>query len=685
MASRLELLRKGFVEKSNSIDAVFLRNKVTAEIGGDDVMMKPYSKSDLVYICISTTAKAISQVPLLTVDVFNKGGIEQHKPLPFNDPWQTVWTRPNYMTDRYSFTESIISYLLLDGRAHVIPFPPLISGKFPPQSLWVVRKKFMKPKKDPRTGHLLGWWFNPSSNIVDSAGNPAQGTVLLNPEEVANIFLFNPDDPYEGMAPIEAGKLNIVVDYKASVYTSVFFDEGAQPGGVLQTTQKLGDKQFTRTREQMEARHQGYRKAHRMMVLEQGLKYTQTGLSQRDMEFPSLRDLSAERIYQIFGMKKAIISVTEDVNYATSREQKKGWWEDTNIPLMSMVASALSFTLFREQNRKVIFDHTTIAALQEALKDKLDTAYKLWQMGYTANEINARLDLGFEEKPWRNKWYMPVNLVPVDESGEIPIAPAETPPRSIASKDARNEQIWTAVMNRLSPLEEIFSKKVSRVFFDMRKRTLELLYKDTKATKAPKDVDEDTFSDEVKAINKLTDPLYQNALLVGVATFTEESGLSIAFDLSDPEAISFLTNKNLQIRNVVQTIKNQIRAELIDAYEKGESIDQISERIKSVFNVATSRTKAIARTEIVGAANEGRAVAINRSGFKKKEWFTAMDERVRPQHSYMHARQINVGEVWVFPDGSSVRHPGDYNGPAHQIINCRCVEVVVPGTHYLNN
>src|SRR3970040_992152 len=106
MTTRLELLRKSLITK-NAIDAVFLRNKQMLGVTEDDVMREPYKKSDLVYICISTTAKAISQVPLIVVRSFGLSG--EYKPLPATDPWSQLFHRPNYITDRYSFVESIIT------------------------------------------------------------------------------------------------------------------------------------------------------------------------------------------------------------------------------------------------------------------------------------------------------------------------------------------------------------------------------------------------------------------------------------------------------------------------------------------------------------------------------------------------------------------------------------------------
>jgi uncharacterized protein with gpF-like domain len=76
-------------------------------------------------------------------------------------------------------------------------------------------------------------------------------------------------------------------------------------------------------------------------------------------------------------------------------------------------------------------------------------------------------------------------------------------------------------------------------------------------------------------------------------------------------------------------------------------------------------------------------LAINRSGFQEKTWFTAMDEKVRISHRAMHGKTIKVGDMWVMPSGASLRFPGDFNGPAAEVVNCRCVEIVEPDSHYL--
>jgi len=62
-----------------------------------------------------------------------------------------------------------------------------------------------------------------------------------------------------------------------------------------------------------------------------------------------------------------------------------------------------------------------------------------------------------------------------------------------------------------------------------------------------------------------------------------------------------------------------------------------------------------------------------------------MDERVRPQHAAMHGKKIRVGGMWGYAGWVLSTAPWDMGGPASQVINCRCVEMVVPESHWTND
>lgn len=92
------------------------------------------------------------------------------------------------------------------------------------------------------------------------------------------------------------------------------------------------------------------------------------------------------------------------------------------------------------------------------------------------------------------------------------------------------------------------------------------------------------------------------------------------------------------------------------------------------------RAKVVARTESLRAVHEGSeamfAQAVETGNIDpanmRREWNTALDERVRGTHRTMHGQVRGMGEPFVSGSGASLRHPGDPDAPAQETIQCRC-------------
>ena len=173
-------------------------------------------------------------------------------------------------------------------------------------------------------------------------------------------------------------------------------------------------------------------------------------------------------------------------------------------------------------------------------------------------------------------------------------------------------------------------------------------------------------------------------------------GFRIAFDLKNPIAEEFISNKTIQLRDAyclryeqdnLPIIQQKIKNQILQGHTEGQPVRIVADRIKNellgLVDMTIEQAIMIASTELMGALSYSSYVSINNSGFMKKQWFTAMDEKVRPLHEELHGKTINIGDLWVFSDGNTLRYPGDDHGPDHLVVGCRCVEVVVPETHRL--
>ena len=640
-----EVIRKG------AIDDVFLRNRPAP--WDDENLDRLYEKSDLVYICISTTARAISQIPLIFLQKNKKNKWEK---VPEEDPRYSLLHRPNYMMDMASFVEATVSWLLLDGNIYYIPWPMQhLNPTGLPDSMWPVAHRYMKAVKGS-SGNLIGWNYNPDGNT----------NIAIPLSSTCHIFFWNPYDPIVGFAPSSAGKIAITTDYKAAKFNQLFFKQGTSIGGVVSTDADLTSEQVFQIQGEIDKKYAGIEKSHKLLVLYGGLKYTATSPTHKDMMWNKLRDMDKERILQIYGMKKSIISVTDDVNYATSREQRKSWWQDTNLPIMKMICSALNFTYFQNEQIKIAFDISKVEALQEAFSEKVDTAEKLVKMGFTPNEVNEKLELGFMDATWRNYIFVPGNYIAIGPDTELPQAPdpdateetpTETPPENNDSEDTEEDLIEG---------EDLLSAEKAEPFVL------------TQSTSELEGLSEKPFNKlklEAKAI-------YEAVGRVGIETISGEIG--VAFDpewMARPEAVAFIERKLIQLTGmdgIRRPVTSRLNKEIQVGLEKGENISEIAARIKKVFQFTGNRAKMIARTESYGALNFSRNSALKDSPFEEKRWVTSLDEKVRGSHQAMAGMVIKTTEFWDV-NGSILQYPGDPSGAAKEVINCRCIEIPLIG------
>jgi uncharacterized protein with gpF-like domain len=120
------------------------------------------------------------------------------------------------------------------------------------------------------------------------------------------------------------------------------------------------------------------------------------------------------------------------------------------------------------------------------------------------------------------------------------------------------------------------------------------------------------------------------------------------------------------------TIREQVNASLMQGWSNGESLSDLKDRVREVFNASASRARTIARTEISNAVNGGRfQTALGENGVKTiRSGISTLDGRARDTHEARDGEVIDYGQD-VLRSGR-LRWPGDTDGPGEEVINCRC-------------
>lgn len=139
---------------------------------------------------------------------------------------------------------------------------------------------------------------------------------------------------------------------------------------------------------------------------------------------------------------------------------------------------------------------------------------------------------------------------------------------------------------------------------------------------------------------------------------------------------------NIQIAD---TTRRDIMHSLAASWKDGDSIPKAARNLRATgAEVSKSRATLIARTELIGAINAGaHALGTISNQYTPdgepgllKIWLTADDEKVRDTHvqagdEYGPGAGIPLDEPFQVGD-SEMQFPGDQDGAAEEVCNCRC-------------
>jgi HK97 family phage portal protein len=157
------------------------------------------------------------------------------------------------------------------------------------------------------------------------------------------------------------------------------------------------------------------------------------------------------------------------------------------------------------------------------------------------------------------------------------------------------------------------------------------------------------------------------------------------FAPTDPEVIKLVQTQVLQLsEGVNSTLSKKVRAALVKALKDEDltNITSIQNAVKQAlpelkgaarqaFGSIEARALAIARTESARAGNTARFVQMQEEGVKKHEWVSARDGEERESHAAgtgVDGQVRTVGKKF----SNGLLHPHDPDGPAKEVVNCRC-------------
>jgi HK97 family phage portal protein len=158
------------------------------------------------------------------------------------------------------------------------------------------------------------WPLNPWSMHVESVNGKRKYTYTLSDgsqQVMPNNKIFHiagiSFDGIRGYSPIAVMRNEIGLGLALQDFGSKYFANGTNLGGTLEHPGKLGDKAREHLKADIAENFQGLSNAQRMIILEEGMKYTKMNIPAEDAQFIESRKFQLEEIARYFGVQLHMI------------------------------------------------------------------------------------------------------------------------------------------------------------------------------------------------------------------------------------------------------------------------------------------------------------------------------------------------------------------------------------------
>ena len=350
---------------------------------GKTVTERTAMQTSAVYSCVRILSETIASLPLHVYEV-TKGGSEKSDK---HSLYTLLHNEPNPEMTSFVFRETLMSHLLLWGNAYA---QIIRDGRGNIHSIYPLMPDRMTVERND-AGELYYTY------------QADKGSVLLKRSDVLHI----PGLGFDGLigySPIAMAKNAIGMAIATEEYGARFFANGASPGGVLEHPGIVKDP--GKIRESWNAVYQGSGNAHRIAVLEEGMKFQSIGIPPEQAQFLQTRKFQINEIARIFRIPPHMIGDLEKSSFSNIEQQSLEFVKYTLDPWVVRWEMSMQMALLSQAEKSQYFIKFNVDGL-------LRGDYASRMQGYATGRLNGWLSAN-DIRELEN-----MNRIPKEQGGDL--------------------------------------------------------------------------------------------------------------------------------------------------------------------------------------------------------------------------------------------------------------------------
>lgn len=364
---------------------------------GVEVTTEGSLSSVAVYACVRILAETVSSLPL---KVYERNGKAKNE--ASNHPlYSLLHDLPNREMTSFELRETLMGHVALWGNAYA-------------------------EIEYNKAGRIIGLWpLRPDRVTVKRINGQLIYYVRLDTEEIplAKQQVLHirglGSDGVMGYSPITLARQAIGLTLATEEFGARFFGNGARPGLILEHPGQLSEQAQDRLKDAIERKHQGLSNAHRLMVLEEGMKATEVGIPPEDAQFLETRKFQIGEIARLYRIPPHMLADLERATFSNIEHQSIEFVTHTIRPWLVRWEQAINRDLLLPSERTKYFAEHLIDGL---LRGDIASRYEAYATGringwLSANDIREKENLNPIEGG--DVYLIPLNMIPADEIGSV--------------------------------------------------------------------------------------------------------------------------------------------------------------------------------------------------------------------------------------------------------------------------
>ena len=307
---------------------------------GKKVTERSAMQMTAVYACVRILSESIASLPVHLYQYESEGNKARAVKHPL---YRILHDEPNPEMTSFVFRETLMTHLLLWGNAYA---QIIRNGKGEIIGLYPLMPNRMTVDRDD-SGRICYRYLMQDSD----AHTRKSGYVTLRPSEVLHVPGLG-FDGLVGYSPIAMAKNAIGLSIATEEYGARFFANGATPGGILEFPGTVKNPESIR-----ESWNKGFsgNNAHKVAILEEGMKYTPISISPEQAQFLETRKFQIDEIARIFRVPPHMVGDLEKSSFSNIEQQSLEFVKYTLEPWIIRWEQSLNRALLTEKEKPDYF------------------------------------------------------------------------------------------------------------------------------------------------------------------------------------------------------------------------------------------------------------------------------------------------------------------------------------------